>query len=140
MRPCVVDASLIAAAFFQEQCAEEAGAVLASGRQLYAPDLIYPEVANAVWKRHRRREINEEEASQLLADIARMPLQITPSNRLIDSALRLAIQTDRTVYDCLYVALALDQACPLITADRRLVNALARGPLADRVRWVGSRK
>ena len=140
MNPCVVDASVVAAAFFQEECTDEARALLVSGRQLCAPDLIYPEVANAIWKRQRRGEINEEEAGQLLADFLKVPLSITPSNALIAPALRLAIRTGRTAYDCLYIALALDQACPLITGDRRLVNALARTPLADRVRWVGRRK
>ncbi len=140
MKPCVVDASLVAAAFFQEPYTAEARALLVSGRELRAPDLIHLECANAIWKRWRRGEIDEEEANQLLADARRLPLQLTPSNELIDSALHLAIQTDRSVYDCLYLALALDRAGQLVTADQRLVNALAHGPLADHVRWIGSRK
>jgi len=140
MKPCVVDASVVAAAFFQEEFADEARTLLVSGCQLRTPDLIYAEVANAIWKRQRRGEINEEEAGQLLADFLSLPLLVTPSNKLIGPALPLAIQTGCTVYDCLYLALAVDQACPLITGDRRLVNALARTMLADHVRWIGHRK
>jgi predicted nucleic acid-binding protein len=36
----------------------------------------------------------------------------------------LAIEHKRSVYDCEYLALALDGSCDLITADRRFYNAL----------------
>ncbi len=137
MKACVVDASVVAAAFFQEEYSAQARALLLSDRDLLAPDLVYPEYANAMWKRHRRGEINEAEAGELFADVRRLPLRLTPSNELLDSALDLAIRTNRTVYDCVYLALALDRTCPLITADRRLVNALTRTPLANKVRWIG---
>jgi predicted nucleic acid-binding protein len=35
------------------------------------------------------------------------------------------------------VALAVALKCPFVTADERLVNALAGGPLASHVLWVG---
>jgi predicted nucleic acid-binding protein len=41
---------------------------------------------------------------------------------------------DRTVYEAVYVALAVVSNAPLLTADERLANALAaRFP----VRWLG---
>jgi predicted nucleic acid-binding protein len=47
----------------------------------------------------------------------------------------------RTVYDALYVALAVARDCVLVTADERLVAALARSPFARHVsalsRWPG---
>ena len=130
MKACVVDASLVAAAFFQEPHAESARAVLAADRPLCAPDLISAEFGNVVWKRHRRREITEEEAAQLMADFLRLPLHITPTGELADVALQLAMRTGRTVYDCLYLALAVRTRSVLVTADKRLVNALAGTPLA----------
>jgi predicted nucleic acid-binding protein len=36
------------------------------------------------------------------------------------------------------VALAVALECPLVTADERLVQALAGGPLAPHVVWVGA--
>ena len=53
---------------------------------------------------------------------------------LLPEAIRLALRHDRTVYDCLYLALAMAHDCLLITADAHFVNALAASPLADRVR------
>ena len=136
MKACVVDASLVAAAFFQEPHAESARAVLASDRPLYAPDLISAEFGSVVWKRYRRGEITGEEAAQLMADFLRLPLQITPTGELADVALQLALRTGRTVYDCLYLALAIRTHSVLVTADKRFVNALAGTPLAKHVSAV----
>ena len=43
---------------------------------------------------------------------------------LVQSAPRLAIQHQRTVYDSLYLALSEERDCPLITADERFFNAV----------------
>ena len=136
MKPCVIDASVVAAAFFQEPHATTAAAVLAADRPLYAPDLISAEFGNVIWKRYTRREITGEEAAQLMADFLRLPLAITPTGELADVALQLAMRTGRTVYDCVYLALAIRTHSVLVTADKRLVNALAGSPLAKHVTAV----
>ncbi|MBN1345850.1 MAG: type II toxin-antitoxin system VapC family toxin [Phycisphaerae bacterium] len=137
MKPTVVDASVIAAAFFQERHGTAARSVLVAGEELNAPDLIHAEVANVIWKRHARKEIDAQEAADLLADLMRLPLRITPSDALIQPALQLALRTGRTVYDCLYLALAIRIKGVMITCDKRLVNALSRGPLDAYVTWIG---
>ena len=137
MKRCVVDASVVAAAFFQEEHAKAAQALLAAERDLLAPDLVYAEFTNVVWKRHRRGEIDDEEAAQLVADVLRLPLQITPAGELAGAALELALRTGRTVYDCLYLALAVKTRSRMICADLRLVNALAASPLEKHIAWIG---
>jgi predicted nucleic acid-binding protein len=137
MKPTVVDASAIAAALFRETNCEAADAILTSGVELHAPDLVYVEVANVIWKRYRRRQIDETEAIDLLSYALALPLEITPSRQLAESALKLAMHTGRTAYDCLYVALAVQLGTIVNTNDRRLVNALAGGPLKDHVAWLG---
>jgi predicted nucleic acid-binding protein len=48
--------------------------------------------------------------------------------------LTIASKFDRALYDSIYVALAIDAGCDLVTADERLVNAAAsRLP----VKWIG---
>ena len=138
MKPCVVDASVVAAAFFQEDHAAAARAILVAGGELHAPDLLPVEVANVIWKRHGRREIDEAEARGLLADCLRLPLRISPSGGLVEPALELALRTNRTVYDCLYLALAVKAKAVLVSADRRFVNALAGGPFEKHIAWLGS--
>lgn len=138
MKPLVVDASVIAAAFFPEKRTEAARDVLLSDRSLCAPDLVYAEVANVIWKRHRRGEITDAEATELLSDVLDLPLEITPSEQLAASALALALRTNRTVYDCLYVVLAIQDDTTMVSDDLRLVNALATGPLKGRIAWLGA--
>ena len=138
MKRLVVDASVVAAAFFPEKHTEMARTLLFSDANLCAPDLIYAEIANVVWKRHRYGEIDDEEAAGLLADMLDLPLEITPSEQLVHVALGLALWTGRTVYDCLYVALAVQRKTVIVSDDQRLVNALAAGPLKDHVIWLGA--
>ena len=137
MKTVVVDASVVAAAFFPETHTKAAQALLNSGNRLCAPDLIYPELANVIWKRHGRGEIDADEAAGLLTDVMGLPLEITPSEQLVSPALDLAMRTGRTAYDCLYVALAVQSKTVMISNDRRLVNALGTGPLKDHVAWLG---
>ena len=138
MNPCVVDASVVAAAFFQEDHAEAARALLAGGRVLHAPDLLVAEVANVIWKRHARKEIDEAEARALLADCLRLPLRLAPSSDLIEPALQVALRTRRTVYDCLYLTLAVRTKAVLVSGDKRFVNALTGSPFEKHVAWLGS--
>jgi predicted nucleic acid-binding protein len=135
--PYVVDASVVAAAFFQDEQADACRSVLVSKHTLHAPDLIYPETANVIWKRRLRGEVTEQEAAELLADVLRIPLCITPSGTLVDAALRLALKTERTVYDCLYLALAVQEKAVMVTGDQRLANAMAGGPLEKHIVWIG---
>jgi predicted nucleic acid-binding protein len=133
----VLDASVVAAAFFQEEHAAAARAILASRRPLHAPDLLVTEVANVIWKRHGRKEIDETEAHDLLTDCLRLPLVLTPSADLVEPALAIALRTRRTVYDCLYLALAVRMKSVLVSGDRRFVNALADSPFGKHIAWIG---
>jgi predicted nucleic acid-binding protein len=137
MTPCVLDASAVAAAFFREDGAEQARALLVSGREMRAPDLVYAELANVIWKRCGRGEIDEDEAGRLLGDFLRLPLEIIPCGELAETALQLALGTGRTVCDCLYLALAVKTRTVLFSADKRLVNSVAETPLAKHVAWIG---
>jgi predicted nucleic acid-binding protein len=140
VRERVLDASIAAKWFFPETYSDRATRLLSSRGALLAPDLIIPELANVVWKRCRLGEISAEQANGIVRDVARMPLTIIPSASIISAALDLAIQTRRTVYDCLYLALAIDRGCSLVTGDERFANALGAGPYARHVRWIGLRK
>jgi predicted nucleic acid-binding protein len=138
MKTCVLDASVVAAAFFQEDHAGRARRLLVGKGVLHAPDLIYAELANVIWKRHSRGEIDPDEAGRLLADLRRLPLRITPCGDLVEAALELALRTGRSVYDCLYLALAVKTRSVMVSADQRLANALAGTPLAKHIAWIGS--
>ena len=137
MKTCVVDASVIAAAFFQEEHAAKASDLLLSGCELHAPDLLYAETANVICKRHARREITPDEATALANDLLRLPIQIAPCGELVRPALALALQTGRSAYDCIYVALAVERKSVLVSGDQRLLNSLKNTPVAKHILWIG---
>lgn len=58
-----------------------------------------------------------------------------PSATFIEQAFAIASAFDRTVYDSLYVSVAVDLRAQLITADEKLANALAAHLP---VKWLGS--
>ncbi len=136
MKRAVIDASVLVKLFFEEDHSEAAERCLRETRELLAPDLIWAEAANVVWKRHRRGEISREDAAAVAEQMTGTPLRIRPSADLIPQALDLAVRFDRTVYDGLYVALAVKTRSVMITGDRRLVNALSETPLAGNVAWL----
>ncbi len=137
MKRAVVDASVLIKLFFEENHSEAAERHVQAAEELLAPDLIWSEVANVIWKRHRRGDLSEEDAAEIAARIIDMPLHIHPTIDLIPDALHLAMQFDRTVYDSLYVALAVRTESVMVTGDERLVNAMADSPLKEYMAWIG---
>ncbi|MEA2694640.1 MAG: hypothetical protein QOJ16_4027 [Acidobacteriota bacterium] len=136
MRRCVVDASVAVKWFVPEVHSEEALRLLSAGRELLAPDLLPAEFGNILWKKTRRGEIGVPKAVEILRALAEIPLHVSSSSRLLESAYLLAEKFQRTVYDSLYLALAILEECPMVTADLRLVHALAGTSLAGRTVWV----
>ena len=84
-----------------------------------APDLLIAECGNVFWRRCRQGDITPEEATESLADLLTLQVPLVPATSLVQSALSLALQHQRTVYDALYLALAQARNCDLITADER---------------------
>jgi predicted nucleic acid-binding protein len=132
----VVDASVAVKWFLPEVHDAHARRLLAPGIERLAPDLIFPEVGNILWKRVRAEQITEAEADATLRALGALPLVVAPSWPLVVPALAIACPTDRSVYDSLYLALAVREGAPLVTADAKLYNALRGGPLAPSLLWV----
>jgi predicted nucleic acid-binding protein len=125
----VVDASIAVKWFLPEELFTEAHHLLAPEYELLAPDLIWAELGNVLWKKHRRGEIDAGTARRLLQDFSRMPIEFQPAGRWIEAALDLAIRLGVTVYDALYLAVAAGNGCRLMTGDRRLHDACRDDPL-----------
>ena len=141
MTACVVDASVAAKWLLPaagEDLIVQANRLLASHVKhtlhLIAPDLILSEIGNVLVKAVRRGRISHADAEHSLRRFSDLDLEIVPADNLLVKALQIAATGNRSFYDSLYVALALDAKIELITADERLVNALgSRFP----IRWLG---
>jgi len=94
------------------------------GLLLLAPDLIYAEVGNIIWKFHRFQGLSQSDALEILQIFQTIDLIIKPSSLLLSDAYQIASTHQRTVYDSLYIALSLRQGCPFLTADEKLVNSV----------------
>jgi len=137
----VVDASVAAKLFLPESTepyAAEAFELFDRWRrrevELLVPDHFWAEVATVLWKSARQTRLTPELAEAGIRKLRAQNLPATPCADLIEEALAIAFEYQRTVYDTLYVALAIQERAEMITADERLANALAaRFP----VKWIG---
>jgi predicted nucleic acid-binding protein len=133
----VVDASVVLKWFVPEIHSDAAHRLLAATHQFLSPDLLFPEVGNAIWKKVRRGELTAEQGERLAADISNVALETVPTRGLMIDAQALAIATGLTVYDAIYLALAVRLETALITADDKLGRTVAAHPMtAAHVRLV----
>lgn len=137
MNACVVDASVVVKWFYLEEHSDRARQMTGWGIALHAPDLLGLELDSALWKRVRRGEISLREAEDARALFSRMAIQFHPIGVLRNLAFRLAVRTGRSVYDCLYLALAEGLSLPLVTADRRFLAGVAPVATKGRLVWIG---
>jgi predicted nucleic acid-binding protein len=119
----VVDAN-VAVKWFVMQPGSAGALVIAKGDQeLIAPALLLLEVANAFWRSVRAGFMKAEEACEGLSLVPARFAKLCPASELAGEAMHLAIQLRHPVYDCMYLALALREGAPLVTADKRLATA-----------------
>lgn len=122
-----------------EQLGAEAYRILdgyASGEfDLLVPDVFWAECGNVLWKGVRQGRLSSADAETALTSMLRRDFRTFSSAKLLPNALTIAFSYGRAVYDCLYVALAVESKTQLITADERLANALAAH---FPVKWLGA--
>lgn len=138
MSQYVVDANVVAKWFVPEQLSEEALRLLDGTHDLASPDLLWPEIGNVLWKKSRAGQLTALEAVRIVQALDKCPLTVFPTRLVLEGALEIALDTGRSVYDSVYLALAVALQCRLVTADERLVNSLAGSPLSSQVMWVGA--
>jgi predicted nucleic acid-binding protein len=133
----VVDASVAVKWFVPETFSAEALRLLDVGIRRHIPILLHSEVAQTVWKKvYQRNEIASADGREILRALLVAPLEVHPVMPLVEPAFDVALITGRTVYDCIYLALAVALDCKLMTADRKFYNALRATEFAADVLWV----
>src|SRR4051812_2428585 len=129
----VVDSSVVIKWFIPETLSAEASQLQTCGIALHAPDFLDVELAAIAWKKMRRDGLPRADADFIVSQLSTLAVIRHPTASLVAAAFDLADRTDRTVYDCLYLALAVQLGGVTVTADDKLVNALATTPWAARI-------
>jgi predicted nucleic acid-binding protein len=94
--------------------------------ELLAPDIFNVEVSHALTRAERQGRIAEGEARPLFLDILTTPPTFFPFQPLLLRAIDISSKMRVGVYDCVYVALAEQESCELVTADAKMINALQK--------------
>lgn len=136
MKTMIVDASVAIKWFVPEIHAITALRLLDMPVRLMAPDLIFAETGNILWKKWRRKELSLPDAAAILEDFKQMPLDIAECEPLVEIAWQIATGYDRTFYDSLYLALAKSENGKMVTADRAFYNALHKEALGKSLLWI----
>ena len=131
----VVDASVVVKWLVTEEHSEPAAGLLNTGVALAAPALVFAEAANALWAMRRRGDVTARDLADAVDALQAMPVSLpVPMPRLTPAAARLAVDLDHPVYDCFYLALAVQTQYPVVTADARFHDKVRSHPyLADRI-------
>ncbi|MBF0290642.1 MAG: type II toxin-antitoxin system VapC family toxin [Nitrospinae bacterium] len=137
MKAFVVDASVAAKWFVEEEYSPTALSILGGAAQLHAPDFMLLEMDSIITKWTRRGAIGLDEGSDIRNALRQYPIQFHSFPSFLDSAFAIASQTGQSVYDSLYVALAALLKRKLATADRRLYDGLKNSPFQKSVVWIG---
>ena len=136
----VVDASVAVKWLVTEAFSEEAASLLDNRTTLIAPELLFAETANALWALCRRGDIARGDFAEAIEVLKAAPVAVPhPMRQLAASAARLAIDLGHPAYDCFYLALAVHEQYPVITAERRFHDIVRGHPyLSDRIVHVQS--
>jgi predicted nucleic acid-binding protein len=127
---CVIDANVALKLFFVQPQSDIADALFAQLEasalaRFYVPDFFYAECASAFVNYVRLAKYPARAAMQDMAELRALSLSVVPTTDLVMEALAIALHHRLNGYDACYVALAHQIQAPLITADEKLVKAMA---------------
>jgi predicted nucleic acid-binding protein len=136
----VIDTSVAVKWYIPELLSVEAKRFMGKGLDRHAPDYLLAEAASVVLKRVRSRDaklkLTFNEARMVLAALKTAPIQFHDSWMMIDPSFALAEHVGASLYDGLFLALAVRLGGQLVTADAKLFKKIQASQYAASVRWV----
>jgi predicted nucleic acid-binding protein len=135
--PCVIDASVTVAWCFLDETTPASVALLErlQSAEAWVPGLWRAEVANVLLAAERRRRISRELIAEFLSMLGGLAIRTDAEleHRIHGPVLDLARLRRLTVYDAMYLDVAMRRDLPLATRDRQLEEAAREAgvPLID---------
>jgi len=124
----VVDASVVFKILIPEKGSSEVSSFFANNTlRLLAPVLLNLEIANALWKRVKLKDMDLQDAlGTYQLYLQNFEVELCDAASLTKSAMSLAENINHdSIYDCLYLALALKMGVKLLTADIKFIKRLS---------------
>lgn len=125
--PFVLDCSVTMAWVFPDESSDATDALRDSLLEDTAvvPALWRIEVANVLLVATRRGRVREEDWGRIRDDLAALPIEtdLIGTESVLDFVLPVAGSHDLSVYDAMYLGLALRRGLPIATLDRKLAAA-----------------
>ena len=134
MKIVVLDASIAAKWIFLEPGSEQAEKIMAKQDLFAVPDLFYLEMDAIIGKKFRKKELSNDEAHQKRELVRDISVEVVYHHILLDLAFDISISLPVSIYDALYIALAVEKQSELWTADDRLVRGLKTTIFSDYVK------
>jgi predicted nucleic acid-binding protein len=125
--PFVVDASVVGSWLLPDENHPEAVTALdrLKDDEAFAPLLLWFELRNLLLANERRQRITPSQTAAALNLVQELPLRFD-SQPDSDTTLQLARAHKLTVYDAVYLELAVRRQLPLVTLDAALAEAGGR--------------
>ncbi|MBI4844316.1 MAG: type II toxin-antitoxin system VapC family toxin [Nitrospirae bacterium] len=132
----VIDASVAIKWYLPEEHSIHAARLPHLAVSLHCPDLLFAETGNILWKYVLRSECTHGKAVTILKELQALSIKVWDTSQLAVEAFDIACRTKRSFYDSLYVALAVNKDCRLVTADLKLYNALKQTTFKKHILWI----
>jgi len=116
----------------QEEDTAAAQALLLQETYWLAPEFLMLELANVLSAKVARAQFGRGEARSGLDFVRSTVGRLVPDRDLLDQAFQLATEMNHPIYDCMYLACAVREDAPMVTADKRLLRKLAPTPFFHR--------
>lgn len=137
----VLDASVAIKFLIPEPLSDVAEVAIAAFRsgaiRLIAPDIISAEVGHGLRRHVLNGELSTDAWFDAIADYLYIGVPTVPSLGLVSRATRFSADHLGSFYDALYVSLAAERDCRVLTADEPMTRAFAK---LDRTVWLGDFK
>ena len=123
----VLDASAAVEVALEGKAAGPLSAMLSQSEEVIAPELLVPEIVNAIWKYHQFAEFDLGKCEKILELAIGLVDRLISHKEIYRRAFALSrAQKTRAAYDMFYLALALREDAVLLTLDGSLKKEARR--------------
>ena len=137
MAKYVIDVGVGLKWFLDEEQADKARSNLSRNVEYFIPRLFYLETSAVLAKKVRRRELDKNEATRIRQTLGAFPFDVTPNEFLEDQSFDLALLHQISMYDAVYIVLAIAIEGKMLTSDTRFAKAMEQVGLVEWIEVVG---